>query len=262
MRIFDCFIFHDEWDILEIRLRELYDVVDKFVIVTGRFTFQGAHVNERWTAEQVDRFRPWMDKIYVYDEFNNGRNFTPWDRERSQRNGIAVALKDLGAEGHDVIIISDADEIPRAESLISMVRFVDEPMFMGLPAFYSAIDVRSSHEHTIRVLKYRDLTTPQEIREKMPKRGLWDAGWHFSYLGNIEQMQKKMRSYAHKEFNKPRNLNTKAMQDRIRNLEPVWGGHKEKFEVVPINHRWPRAIKEDRDRWRKYEWKQLVSSFQ
>ena len=41
MKIFDCFIFNNEVELLEIRLNILNDVVDKFVIVEGKSTFSG-----------------------------------------------------------------------------------------------------------------------------------------------------------------------------------------------------------------------------
>lgn len=37
--IYDCFPFFDELDVLEIRLKELADVVDRFVIVGGNQNF-------------------------------------------------------------------------------------------------------------------------------------------------------------------------------------------------------------------------------
>jgi beta-1,4-mannosyl-glycoprotein beta-1,4-N-acetylglucosaminyltransferase len=39
--VFDAILFSNEMDMLEIRLRELYDVVDKFVIVESDHTFTG-----------------------------------------------------------------------------------------------------------------------------------------------------------------------------------------------------------------------------
>ena len=41
MKIYDCFIFHNEIDLLELRLNILNDVVDKFIIIEGDTTFSG-----------------------------------------------------------------------------------------------------------------------------------------------------------------------------------------------------------------------------
>ena len=41
MKIIDCFIFYNEVDILEYRLKTLNEVVDYFIIVESRQTFIG-----------------------------------------------------------------------------------------------------------------------------------------------------------------------------------------------------------------------------
>ena len=38
MMIVDCFMFYNELDILQIRLKELYDVVDYFIIIEATKT--------------------------------------------------------------------------------------------------------------------------------------------------------------------------------------------------------------------------------
>ena len=39
--VIDCFLFFDEIDLLEIRLNELKDVVDVFVLTESPYTFTG-----------------------------------------------------------------------------------------------------------------------------------------------------------------------------------------------------------------------------
>ena len=41
MKVIDCFPFFNELDLLEIRLNELKDVVDVFVLTEAPFTFTG-----------------------------------------------------------------------------------------------------------------------------------------------------------------------------------------------------------------------------
>ena len=40
-KIFDCFLYNGEIDVLEIRLRELAEVVHRFVVVESDTTFSG-----------------------------------------------------------------------------------------------------------------------------------------------------------------------------------------------------------------------------
>jgi len=39
--VIDSFLFNNELELLELRLKVLYDYVDKFVIVEGDHTFRG-----------------------------------------------------------------------------------------------------------------------------------------------------------------------------------------------------------------------------
>ena len=41
MKIFDCFIYNGEDLVLDIRLNELQNIVNKFIIVESRFNHQG-----------------------------------------------------------------------------------------------------------------------------------------------------------------------------------------------------------------------------
>ena len=41
MKVVDCFTFYNELDLLEMRLEEMYDIVDNFVIVEATKTFVG-----------------------------------------------------------------------------------------------------------------------------------------------------------------------------------------------------------------------------
>ena len=41
-KVYDCCIYNSEWQMLNFRLHELNDVVDKFIIVEGKYTFQCA----------------------------------------------------------------------------------------------------------------------------------------------------------------------------------------------------------------------------
>ena len=60
--VYDCFIFFDEFDLLEIRLTLLDDVVDYFVIVESNFTFSGKKKNYNFKVAEK-RFSKWLNKI-------------------------------------------------------------------------------------------------------------------------------------------------------------------------------------------------------
>jgi hypothetical protein len=61
-KLFDCFLFYNELDVLEIRLSELEPLVDYFVIVESRVTFQGAPKPLHFQLNQ-ERYARWAAKI-------------------------------------------------------------------------------------------------------------------------------------------------------------------------------------------------------
>jgi hypothetical protein len=60
--VYDCFMFFNEFDVLEIRLNELDDVVDYFVLVESQQTFQG-HKKPLVFKNNEDRFKRYLSKI-------------------------------------------------------------------------------------------------------------------------------------------------------------------------------------------------------
>ena len=40
-KVYDCFLFWKEFDVLEIRLNELFSIVDKFIIIESAYTHSG-----------------------------------------------------------------------------------------------------------------------------------------------------------------------------------------------------------------------------
>ena len=96
------FPFFKELEILEIRLRELWDLTDKFVLVESRKTHSGRD-KPLFFADHRERFAPFMDKILhvVADPPDDAEI---WQRERFQRDAIERGLLDANPE--DLIIVS------------------------------------------------------------------------------------------------------------------------------------------------------------
>lgn len=107
MKIFDCFLYHNEDIILDVRLNTMFAHIDKFIIVESRFDHQG---NKKNLNFKIENFKTFQDKIIylVIDEFP--KNISNWERENYQRNYITKGL--FEAKDDDYIIISDIDEIP------------------------------------------------------------------------------------------------------------------------------------------------------
>ena len=63
--IYDCFIFNNEIELLDLRLNILNPYVDKFIITEGDKTFSGIP-KESVYLQNKDKFSKWEDKIIQY----------------------------------------------------------------------------------------------------------------------------------------------------------------------------------------------------
>ncbi len=111
MKIVDALTFNKELDLLEGRLEYLYNHVDYFLIVESNYTHTGKE-KPLYFAENASRFAKYADKILpcrlIVDK---NYDFTDsWKLENQQRDFISLCLDSFDA--NDVIMVSDADEIP------------------------------------------------------------------------------------------------------------------------------------------------------
>ena len=218
MKIFDCFTYFNEVDILRIRLEELGDLVDFFVIVEASETFTGS--SKRFYFDDIPS---WIDKwkekiIRVKVNFPQDVN-TSWLKEYYQRNAIISGLS--LAEPEDIIIISDADEIINS-NIVSQLKLIKKPVRLDVKQYFWnynwQVPQHCNQGARPIVARFKDLETHscQELRA-----GDWhtipDAGWHFSFFGETEKIKKKIESFAHTEYDITEYKNDEAILYRINN---------------------------------------------
>ena len=113
-KIYDCFTFFNEYDLLDIRLEEHYDHVDHFVIVESNKSFQNKdkefNLEKNW-----DRYSKYHDKIiYIkVEDMPGGEN--PWVREAFQRNAIERGIVDAAANDYYEIMWSSSSTNTKIE---------------------------------------------------------------------------------------------------------------------------------------------------
>lgn len=251
--IVDGFTFFNELDILEIRLHELYPVVDKFVIVESDLTFRGdkkAFIFD----ENKKRFAKYLDKIIYLQHQGNETHardgIGPWMREFSQRDAMGIGFHAVCNPG-DIVMVSDVDEIPRRETIAKAK--VKEITSLNMHMHYYGLNVRDGLWGAAKILPYEDFTTAQNAREVEAKSFYNDAGWHFSYLGTPEAVSLKLKSFSHWELDTPETTNVANIHARMLNLEDVWG-HGHKYDRVAVDETFPHAVRENPEYYQKYIW--------
>ena len=230
MKIFDCFMYFDEDVVLDVRLNFLDKFVDKFVIIESEYNHKG---ERRTPLFDINKFKKFKDKIiYILindiplgiEEINTEDNkkevyrksiFNAWKRENLQRNQIQKGLKEANEE--DWIIISDLDEIPNLAK-IDLKNTEDNLIFFKQNMMYYKFNLKLENYTWVgsKMCKMKNLKSPQWIRDiKDKKYGWWrvdtyfskrkfqniffveNGGWHFSYLKNPKDIEKKLKSYLH-----------------------------------------------------------------
>lgn len=211
-KVYDCFLFFNELELLKMRLHEMSPQVDKFVIVEASETFRG-NPKPLYFAENRHLFEAYKDKIIhvvVEGHFEDDARF---HRERYQRNQIFRGLKDC--KKSDIILISDVDEIVRQKDIPKIVEVLSskkastvlcyQKMYMFYLNRYKSL-WPGTVATTFKKLKTAYHSKPSLARHKRTKVNahlLENSGWHFSYMGGIEQMMTKLAAFSHFEIDTP-----------------------------------------------------------
>ena len=130
MKVYDCFMYHNEDVILDLRLNFLDKFVDFFVIVESEYNHKGEKKNLNF---DINKFSNFKNKIryFVLNELpaniekikdtdpdgEKSRKYilNGYRRDHFQRNHILKGIEDASPE--DFIIISDIDEIPNLKDI-------------------------------------------------------------------------------------------------------------------------------------------------
>ncbi|KAF9906204.1 hypothetical protein BX616_000787 [Lobosporangium transversale] len=131
-RVFDIILLNSELELLDIRLNELYDVVDYFVIIESPITFSGITKPLHYYENQ-ERFKVFRKKIIhvVIPTSDFADKPRGWEIERATRNiGFWRALDIHRPVEGDFLVLSDLDEIPRS-SVITAMKLQDPQSNLG-----------------------------------------------------------------------------------------------------------------------------------
>lgn len=250
MKILDCFSFYNEKELLELRVKLLYDKVDLFVISDANRTHSG--IPKEYTCKEIiKRFNLPKNKIEIVEVDLPGPEIETdnWNRERLQRNAAQQYI-----DQNTVAIVSDCDEIidPTFIDYYSSLAQNNPDNILRIPMSYlncrADLEVCDSngnkrpwsagficlHNH---IQKY----TLSDIRESfsrglnhIPFRDIYaidngtiqDAGWHFSWMGDTERLKTKCRSFGHAHeivHNAVAPLYSNQMTEFLNNYRPTDG---------------------------------------
>ena len=266
MAIFDCFQYFNEEHIADLRFNILNEDVDFFVIVESTVNHQGQSRKLHFDKNKYKKFQNKIIYIEVDDTPENikkphtgGESLV----EQHQRNSIMKGLK--RSQDNDLIILSDVDEIPNLKKLNifdkNKYAVFSQKMFMYK---LNLLNLNENNWHGSKICLKKNFKSPQWLRNlKFKKYPFWridkirnlqiidNGGWHFAYLQNPENISKKIKSFAHGEFNKADNSNEEKIRSKIEKEEDIFDrGYK--LKKIEIDSSFPKYIinnKEELKEW-------------
>ena len=201
MAIYDCFQFFDEEHILDLRLNILNEFVDSFVIVESTTDHQGNSKKLNFDSKKFKEFNNKIIYIVVDDTAEaikkphiGGESLV----EQHQRNSIMRGLKNC--LDHDLVILSDVDEIPDLTKLDQFDKKNKYAVFSQKAYAYklNLFNKSENNWHGSKMCLKKHLKSPQWLRNlKFKKYPFWridkpqklqiieNGGWHFAYLKTV-----------------------------------------------------------------------------
>lgn len=205
-KLWDVFLYSGahEHDLVRLRYMTLKDHVDRMYAVACNLTYQGDPSPGESIPDELDglgmitvQADPFPDKE---KSKWGGRN---WGHvEYQHRNNVPNALKALGAEDDDIIMLSDFDEIPdprflqEIKTCANMFGWVAVPMRMHGFALDYLYPTQLLYTVACR-LKDMDPQNQRNNRYSAMRAG-W--GWHLSWLGDLEAKERKKKWFSHGEL--------------------------------------------------------------
>jgi beta-1,4-mannosyl-glycoprotein beta-1,4-N-acetylglucosaminyltransferase len=252
MKVIDCFPFFNELDLLEIRLNELRDVVDVFVLTESPVTFTGKP-KPLYFEENRERFKDFNIVSALHDDKHK---YQMMERERRQKQvNIDYAYLNIFEPG-DVIMYGDCDEIPEADVVKEILEQGWKSAGLVPTLYYYYLNCRQVNAPFnkwagIRLVRPSERIVYDVTRKNQNDLLLQDVGWHFSYMGDVAY---KLTSWGHADqydrppYNDPEHI--KRCVENGQDLLMRKGGRKIELEFVQDLSFLPKHVQENLDKYK------------
>ena len=263
------------------RLNILYDYVDYFVIVESSVTHTGLE-KEYFFENNKERFSKFMDKIIHFKVTDTPNNFInlaetsddtvkliyefiatqkirfkrdsqpDYGRDFYQKECVRRPL--IGCDDDDIILISDADEIPNPETILKLgeLDLNNNSYSLNQITYYYYLNMfKESTWYGTKVSKYKNIKNlslnevrgDESLTIKIP-----NGGWHFSFMGGEKMVKTKMLSYSARDMANDYILST-ISQNIENNVDPFLRGGLTKVE---IDSTYPKYVLDNLDKYSQF----------
>lgn len=218
--IYDVCFFNNENELLEIRINEYKEYIDKFILIIGDRTFQGNQKTNN-IEDIYEKFRDIKGKIEIFEIKLNSSPSNSWENEFVTLNYLNK-IKSIFVD-EDIIVTSDVDEILNISTLKKIRTLKKFPSVVEIAVRYYYLNGRVisgySHDRGPIILRSKNLETQLvDLRKKRSEMHiLKNGGWHFSFIGGVKRIREKISSYSHSEFNNNSITGEEALRKKTEN---------------------------------------------
>lgn len=232
MKIIDSFMFHNELDVLELRLNVLDPVVDYFVIVESNYSHIGnpKPLVYKWNSSRFNKFANKIIYLVVDLKLDPNPLIVNWQyRDYLSRYICSQSWVDVK---EDFILHGDLDEIPNPDKVIEL-RDTKAPVTVFQHSFYDyALDLRQVDDDYSWLRgtifgKITDFKEPlSQTREHWANYNLVKAGWHYQNMGGPKTVSEKLNRFAHCNEMIPFNRSENFVRSKIKEKTDISGNIK------------------------------------
>lgn len=256
MKIVDCFLFYNELQLLEFKLKELNDIVDYFVLIESKQTHTG-NKKELYYEKNKEMFSEYNHKIVhiIHDHKATAETGDSWSNEKEQRFYGTKGVAQLNLSDDDFIILSDLDEIADKNTLRNIKKYfwremkpiscLEQDMY-----YYNINNKLETKWHQSKILNYKTykeyVDNPRKfntiLRPEYNPDGrhvghypvIKNGGWHFSYFGDINFIKNKIKNFAHTEFSHFGDESHENINEKIQNNKDIFDRKDIKFKNIRL----------------------------
>ena len=284
-------MFYDEDLIADLRFNILNQYINEFVVVESKYTHSGEKRELLFNINNYPNFKhkinyivlenepDTLEKVYdddTEDKKNSKYIMNALKRENYQRNAITRGLSKANPD--DLVLISDADEIPNLTNL-DVEKISNEIILFKQNFYYYKFNLKLEDMPWFgsKACKYKVLKSPQWLRNiKDKKYPFWrldvlfsnkkysnikfieNGGWHFSNMKTPAEIEKKMRTYLHHREYDINPLGTEKIEQIIKSKKSIYNLRAdmktEKFDgtqnLKPTDgNELPQYIKENKEKY-------------
>jgi len=269
-KVYCCFQFFNEIELLKLKIEELYDVVDYFVISESCFTHSGKQKPFNFVSNE-HLFKKYKNKIIYQTVFDTPIEYTDlkysqrdtsynlvidklkaqthWDKnvlsygnDSFEKEILIRPLINAGVNDDDIVILGDCDEIPRNEIIGELICSSNTNTVYHLQHdfyWYYLNVLKNERWYGNMLMRFKTFRKNSFCVMRNFKEGefIQNAGWHFSYMGGYSNVKLKIESWGEQSLNQ--DWVKDGIKRKIDNCLSVGSdlfGRPSTFTKVPISY--------------------------